>query len=251
MIANIEYLSELLNRLVKEIKPKQKYDDIILRIAEETKKDITEKYHCSEQDIYGVFGKDDFFVVSNKKEKGKKLIARIAQALCKNMGKVVITGNTIYHNKKGKVNRETAVLDNMKQKLIKDALWRVTFSKCMGHIPHKGIFLIDDKRSGSIHEEGTFHIDDTKKGLAVIIPPKSFKPCKYMIEIRTAGKLKFHKCISSDFKKCCESKSRCIAKKMKINKSTTEPFIQKETHSVILTRDLSRIEKVIIEAFKT
>ena len=250
-IDSLELARKLLDKLIKVIKPEKKYEEVVLEIADETRKLIIKKYSCSKDNIYGVFGKYAFFVSKSQKEKGKKIIAKISQSICKNLHKVVVTGDRFYYYKKGKVNTEATMINEVISKIWKhDRVWRTTFSKIMGHIPQKAIFLIDRDRSASTHEEGGFHSRKNKAGIGVIITKERFKPCRYLAEIKI-GKLKFYQCTSSNYSNCLRKWSRCVAKQLKINKTTIEPFIKRDSNLLIIVKDLSKIEKIIIKLLLT
>lgn len=247
----ISIAKKLLKAILNKIKP-EKYDEIINKTAIEIRKRIKRNYYCNDSDIFGVFGKDDFFKTRFHKEKGTKLISKISSALCKNFRKVIITGDRLYYYKKGKVKTEYTIIGELKNKIKKkkEYLWRTTFSKIMGHIPKSAIFLIDKDMSARTHEEGTFHINEKDIGLGVIISSRAIKLCKYHSKIKRKN-LEYYKCTSLDFSKCSKKGSKCFSKKLKINMTTVQPFIDKESHLLIFTEDLHNIEKILVNIIRS
>ncbi len=243
---NISLAKKLLNRLIKKIKPKEKYDEVIQKIANQTKKEIINTYSCSKNGIFAVFGKDGFFVFKEKKEQGKKLLARISRKICKKYKAIVITGNRLYYYTRGKVKSQKNII-NLIINVAKEnkPVWRANFSKILGYIPDKAVFLIDKERSASQHEEASFHNEEKSRGLAVIIFSRKFQPCKYSVQ-RRLGRLVYNMCNTSEYENCTRKKSKCFTKKLKINPTTMEPFITKKTHSVIFVENINDIEDIII-----
>lgn len=222
------------------------YDQILSKIADESRKDLLGSYNSSDDDIYGVFSKDDYFKVSKRKEKGTKLVQKISSSICKKFNKIVITGDKIYYPSSGKIKTEKTSIQNIiKKAKIKDKrIWKMTFSKILGEIPNCGVFLIDNQVSASNDEASSFNSRDTKFGLGVIIPHKKIKSCRHLFDIKK-NYLFYSKCGVNDYNLCTKKRSGCSIRRLRINKTTIQPFINRITHSIIFVTDLKNIEKII------
>lgn len=244
----ISIARKLVDALIKRVKPKEKYEEVIEKISSKAKRDILFTYNCSKEDLCGVFGKYSFFKTRKGKEHGNKIIDRIARAISKKFNKVVITGERLYYFRKGKVKTTTIiinkVLNTIKKHKKQEDVWRATFSKIMGLIPEHAIFLIDNERSSSTHEEHSFHIRERGVGVAVIIPNKKLKPCRTLERVKIRN-LEYSRCIILDYENCIKKGSGCLARKLKINLGTLEPFIRNKSNLIIFVEDLKNIHEII------
>jgi hypothetical protein len=249
-------LEKISSIIFKKIGYRKNYENVLFDIAERTKKRVMETYLCSENDIFGVFGKyDDFKFRGGHKESGKKLISRTSCAISKKIdGVVVITGERLYYKRGGKVKTKSAIISEIENSLKRDdkSVWRSSFSKVIGYIPQKGIFFIDSDRSGSIFEEESFHRKDREFGLGIIISNKIVKPCKGLnLETRKMGNIEYRKCLSIDFNECAKDDSKCFCPKLKINKTTISPFIDKKSHHLVFVENHKGIENLVTRFYET
>lgn len=251
---NVNIAKKLLEFVLKKARLRERYEDVLYKMALEIRREIMKTYGCKKEDIFGVFGKDDIFVFrSGKKEIGKRLIPRISRALCKEFRKVVITGERVYNYRRDKIKTERSTVDKIVKRLKEkdESMWRTAFSKTLGYIPWTGIFLIDAGRSASVHEEGSFHGKKEGPGIGVIVSHKLVRQCKGLnLKTVKIGNLKYHQCLGSDFKKCLMKNSKCFSKKLNINATTIEPFINRKSHSLIFIEDLRNIEKTITKFYE-
>lgn len=249
MDSNIKRAKKLLNLVLKKITPNKKIDDVIIKVAEEAKGDLKRTYSCSQNDIFGVFSKDDVFKGEDSEQKGKVIVQRISNGIVKKFKKIVVTGDTIYYFKSGKINRQKMHINNIEKAARQDdrETWRITFSRILGHIPESAIFLIDDSRSASIFEESSFHQRKRDFGLGIIITDKSVRFCRGddLMHIRTS-KIEYYQCSNkADYEnKCIKGGSGCLMLKLKLNKTTIEPFIKKRTHFLIIARNVKKIDQI-------
>jgi hypothetical protein len=241
------FAKKLLDYIIQFINPQKTYPEIIRRLVDNAKREINNRYNKSNSPIFGVFGKDDTFVLRIGTESGKKLRARIARKVCKEFQSVVVTGDAIYYymKKSHKIKNQSIILANIRGQIKREDNWRTIFSRIVGKIPDSAIFLIDKDRSASILEEESFHETKSLSGIAVVISDREIKRCRYL-KILDHQRSKYGKCDTQDYDACCKPKSRCILLKLKINKTTAEPFIRKASNSCIIVDDASKIEDIVI-----
>ena len=225
-------------------------DDVTIKVSLEAKEYIHK--HYAPNFVCGVFGKEkDTFSTGKQKEIGSKIIQRISLAICKHFSCVVLTGERIYYKTKDKIKNESylnQVIQITANKEDRESSL-ATMSKIYGHIPDVAIFLIDERRAASMLEESAFHSMDRQFGLGIVICNKDIKHCKFSKKVEMGG-MSYHECTHTDYEQCLKPSSKCLTKKMKISKTSLQPFINKITHDLIFIDELKDIEKTVMIKLK-
>jgi hypothetical protein len=241
IMVDLQFTKILLSRTLSLINPEIKYWEVLEKHANETKKHICDKYRGLETDIFGVFGRYEWFVSKYSKDTGKSIIRKTAKAIVRNR-KIIVTGERIYYMEKGKINNDVFIIEKLNREIQEDlskeenGRMGIFFSNIMGLIPHNAICLIDEGRSASTYEEGSFLSRGVGSAIGVIISRKKIKTCKHLSEIKNIN-YNYFKCN----KNCHESRPKCFAKDLRINMTTTEPFIKNQKNFLIFVEDLRHI----------